>query len=83
MIDSYPLLDSLYTGMARPEDYYFILGVSADAKPEEIKRSYHQLALRYHPDKNSGSKIATAKFQLVSGNQLSLLNYGDVAIFED
>ncbi|ORC93322.1 putative DnaJ chaperone protein [Trypanosoma theileri] len=32
-------------------DYYEILEVSRDATPEQIRSSYHRLALRYHPDK--------------------------------
>jgi Ca-activated chloride channel family protein len=31
-------------------DYYAILGISSDADERAIKRSYRQLALRYHPD---------------------------------
>jgi len=35
-----------------PKDYYSILGVSKDALPVEVKKSYRRLALAYHPDRN-------------------------------
>ena len=45
--------------------YYSILNVPEDASDAEIKKSYHKLAMQYHPDKNP-SKEAEDKFKSIS-----------------
>ena len=48
------------------EDFYKILGVKRDAKPEEIKKAYRRLARKYHPDVNPGDKSAEERFKQMS-----------------
>jgi molecular chaperone DnaJ len=46
-------------------DYYAILEIHHTATADVIKKAYHRIALREHPDKNGGTKHATEKFKLV------------------
>jgi len=47
-------------------DYYELLGVPRSADTEEIKKAYRKLALKYHPDRNQGSKEAEERFKEVT-----------------
>jgi len=44
-------------------DFYEILGVGRNATQEQIKKAYRQMAMKYHPDRNAGSKEAEGKFK--------------------
>ncbi len=52
--------------MDQKRDYYEILDVSRDSTGEEIKQSYRQLAIQFHPDKNPGDIKAEEKFKELS-----------------
>ena len=47
-------------------DYYKLLGVERDAKPEAISKAYKKLARKYHPDLNPGNKESEEKFKEIN-----------------
>ena len=47
-------------------DCYEVLGVSKDTSPEDIKKAYRKLAVKYHPDRNPGNDEAEEKFKEIS-----------------
>ncbi|HEY7902145.1 MAG TPA: molecular chaperone DnaJ, partial [Casimicrobiaceae bacterium] len=44
-------------------DYYSVLGVNRDAGEDEIKKSYRRMAMKHHPDRNTGDKESEEKFK--------------------
>lgn len=47
------------------KDYYDILGVPKDATVRQIKKAFHKLAMKHHPDKNK-SPDAEARFREIA-----------------
>jgi len=47
-------------------DLYSILEIEKWASKEEIKKAYRRLAMKYHPDRNSGDKAAEEKFKEIN-----------------
>ncbi|MGC1182330.1 molecular chaperone DnaJ [Legionella sp.] len=54
-------------------DYYELLEVSRTANDTEIKKAYRKLAMKYHPDRNSGDSSAEEKFKEIQ-NAYSILS---------
>ena len=48
------------------KDFYKVLGVPENSPAEEIKKAYRRLAMRYHPDRNPGNKMAEEKFNEIN-----------------
>jgi DnaJ-class molecular chaperone len=48
------------------KDPYEIIGVARDATQDDIRKAYHRLAKKLHPDLNPGDKTAESRFKEVA-----------------
>ena len=61
--------------VADKRDYYEVLGVERGASAEDVKRSYRQAALKFHPDRNKAPdaedrfKEASEAYEVLSDPQ--------------
>ena len=47
-------------------NYYEILEITENADVSQIKKKYRKLAMKYHPDRNSGNEEAVKKFREIT-----------------
>ena len=52
--------------MADKRDYYEVLGLQKGASDNDIKKAFRKMAMKYHPDKNPGDKVAGDKFKEIN-----------------
>jgi len=55
-------------------DHYRLLGVTQEASVAEIKKAYHKLAMRHHPDKNPTSRAAAEALFKIIGEAHAVLS---------
>ena len=56
------------------KDYYYFLGVKSNASPEDIKKAYRKLSLKYHPDKNQNDDFFAERFREIQEAYVTLMD---------
>jgi curved DNA-binding protein CbpA len=69
--------------MARRRDLYEVLGVARGADAEAIRKSYRQLARKFHPDLNQGRRESEDRFKEVSEAYAVLSDAEKRALYDD
>jgi DnaJ-class molecular chaperone len=64
------------------KDYYSLLGVSKSATQADLKKAYHKLAMKYHPDTNSSDAEAEKKFKEINEAYQTLGNIEKRRIYD-
>ncbi|XP_025911675.1 dnaJ homolog subfamily C member 5G [Apteryx mantelli] len=65
------------------ESLYHVLGLEKGASPEEIKKAYRKLALKYHPDKNPDDPAAAERFKEINSAHATLSDEGKRRIYAE
>ncbi|MGB3525800.1 MAG: DnaJ domain-containing protein [Flavobacteriales bacterium] len=63
-------------------DPYLLLEVPSSASNSDIKKAYHKMALKWHPDKNGGSKDAEEKSKQINAAYECLTDPGKRAALD-
>ncbi len=65
------------------KDYYYILGVTKNASPNEIKGAYRKLSKKFHPDLNDGDIFFEQRFKEIQEAYESLINNANTTNYEN
>ncbi|WP_018618897.1 DnaJ domain-containing protein [Spirosoma luteum] len=63
-------------------DFYYILGIEANAPEQEIKTAHRKLSLKFHPDKNSGDDYFEKRFRQIQEAYETLSNPSKRIIYD-
>lgn len=57
------------------ETYYDVLGITANASLDEIKKTYRKLSLKFHPDRNGNCDVSKQTFQKINDAYTKILQH--------